>query len=150
MPQTQTAKQATAAKKAPAPKTTAKKPAPAEPELREGLNLALVRGIVSSPPEHRVLPSDTVLVQLQVTTRLEAETLSMPVACWNPDSWVEDLEPGDEIVVLGRVRRRFFRAAGATASRVELEADLVARGTDKRRVRMAVRKALAAMETLDG
>ena len=53
-----------------------------------------MRGTVSSPPERRVLPSDTVLVQLQVTTRLESETLSIPVACWNPDGWVEELEPG--------------------------------------------------------
>ena len=82
----------------------------------------------------RVLPSDTVLVQLQVTTRLETETLSMPVACWNPPAWVEALEPGDEIVVVGRVRRRFFRAGGATASRVELEADVIARAGDRRRV----------------
>ena len=74
------------------------------------------------------------LVQLQVTTRLADETLSMPVSCWNPAAWVEALEPGDEIVVVGRVRRRFFRAGGATASRVELEADVVARAGDRRRV----------------
>jgi single-strand DNA-binding protein len=116
---------------------------------REALNVAVVRGVVSSPPERRVLPSDTVLVQLQVTTRLESETLSMPVSCWNPDSWVEDLESGDEIVVVGRVRRRFFRAGGATASRVELEADVVARASDRRRVRAVVRRALATLGCLD-
>ena len=48
-----------------------------------------------------------------------------------------------------RVRRRFFRAAGATASRVELEADVVARASDSRRVRAALRKAQAALETLE-
>jgi len=77
------------------------------------LNLAVVRGEVSSPPEVRVLPSEAVLVQLQVTTRLEHETLSTPIAVWNPPAWVEELEPGTELVVVGRVRRRFFRAAGA-------------------------------------
>jgi single-strand DNA-binding protein len=144
-----TPKKAVAVKapKAEAPKADAQKSAP---EPREGLNLAVVRGVVSSPPEQRVLPSDTVLVQLQVTTRLESETLSMPVSCWNPEGWVAELQPGDEIVVLGRVRRRFFRAGGATASRVELEADVVARSSDKRRVRAAVRRALAALEPLDG
>ena len=45
-----------------------------------------------------------------------------------PPAGSKTLEPGDEIVVVGRVRRRFFRAGGATASRVELEADVVARG----------------------
>jgi single-strand DNA-binding protein len=147
---TKTAPKKSAAKN-PAPKNPANaKAAKAEPEPREGLNVAVVRGVVSSPPERRVLPSDTVLVQLQVTTRLASETLSMPVSCWNPEGWVEALEPGDEIVVMGRVRRRFFRAGGATASRVELEADLVVRATDRRRVRVAVRRVLAALEPLDG
>jgi single-strand DNA-binding protein len=113
------------------------------------LNLAIVRGEVSSPPDVRVLPSEAVLVQLQVTTRLETETLSTPVAVWNPPAWVEELEPGTEIVVIGRVRRRFFRAGGATASRVELEADVVARAGDRRRVRAAMRKVTAALETLE-
>ena len=113
------------------------------------LNLAVVRGEVSSPPDVRVLPSDTVLAQLQVTTRLERETLSTPIAVRNPAAWVQELEPGTEIVVVGRVRRRFFRAAGATASRVELEADLVAKASDRRRVRAALRKVNAALETLD-
>ena len=125
------------------------KSAKAEPESREALNLAVVRGTVSSPPEVRLLPSDTKLVALQVTTRLVDETLSMPVSCFDPAAWVEELEPGDEIVVVGRVRRRFFRAGGATASRVELEAGFVARASDRRRVRAAVRRACAALETLD-
>ena len=119
-----------------------------EPE-RDGVNLAVVRGIVSSPPDVRVLPSETVLVQLQVTTRLETETLSIPVSCWNPAGWVETLEPGDEIVVVGRVRRRFFRAGGATASRVELEADVISRANDRRRVQSAVRRVTAGLHSLE-
>jgi single-strand DNA-binding protein len=130
-------------------KKTAPKREPAPPIARDGVNVAIVRGTVSSAAERRVLPSDTVLVQLQVTTRLESETLSMPVSCWNPDGWVEELQPGDEIVVVGRVRRRFFRAGGATASRVELEAEVLARASDRRRVRAALRRATAALESLD-
>jgi len=116
---------------------------------RDGLNLVVVRGTVSSPPDVRVLPSEAVLAQLQVSTRLESETLSMPVAVWSPAAWVESLEPGDEIVVLGRVRRRFFRAGGAAASRVEVEADVVARARDRRRVHAAVQRAIDALEVLD-
>jgi single-stranded DNA-binding protein len=118
-------------------------------DTETALNLGVVRGEVSSPPDVRVLPSEAVLVQLQVTTRLETETLSTPVAVWNPPAWVEELEPGTEIVVIGRVRRRFFRASGATASRVELEADVVARANDRRRVRAAARKVNAALEMLE-
>ena len=68
------------------------------------LNLAVVRGEVSSPPDVRVLPSEAVLVQLQVTTRLEHETLSTPIAVWNPPAWVEELEPGTEVVPSGSTR----------------------------------------------
>jgi hypothetical protein len=47
------------------------------------------------------------------------------------------------------VRRRFFRAGGAAASRVEVEADVVARARDRRRVQAALRRATAALELLD-
>ncbi len=147
MPKTATAKKATAA----TTKRAARKPREEEIEAepRAGMNLAVVRGAVSSPPEVRVLPSDTRLVQLQVTTRLETETLSMPVSCLKPAAWVEALEPGDEIVVVGRVRRRFFRAGGATASRVELEAEVVARANDRRRVEAALRRVHTTLEALE-
>ena len=148
MPKT-AAKTATA-KSSPTKRATTRKPreTEAETEPRVGVNLAVVRGTVSSPPEVRVLPSDTRLVQLQLTTRLETETLSMPVSVFSPAAWVEALEPGDEIVVVGRVRRRFFRAGGATASRVELDAEVVARGSDRRRVEAVLRRANAALEEL--
>jgi single-strand DNA-binding protein len=115
-----------------------------------GLNLVVVRGSVSSPPDVRVLPSGAVLAQLQISTRLESETLTMPVAVWRPAAWVESLEPGDEVVVIGRVRRRFFRAGGAAASRVEVEAGVVARARDRRRVHAAVQRAIDALDALDG
>jgi single-strand DNA-binding protein len=131
------------------PRTPTKKQPPEDAvDVRAGINLAVLRGTVSSPPDIRVLPSDTVLAQLQLTTRLESETLSLPVAVWNPAQWVESLEPGAEVVVVGRVRRRFFKAAGAAASRVEVEADVVARAGDRRRVEAALRRASGALESL--
>ena len=117
---------------------------------RDGVNVVVDRGTVSSPPDVRVLPSEAVLAQLQISTRLETETLSMPVAVWNPAGWVESLEPGDEVVVVGRVRRRFFRAGGAAASRVEVEAEVVARARDRRRVQAALRRATETLEMLYG
>ena len=133
------------------PRTQVKKESSDEAiDGRTGVNLAVVRGTVSSPPDVRVLPSDTVLAQLQLTTRLESDTLSLPVAVWNPAQWVEALEPGAEVVVVGRVRRRFFRAAGAAASRVEVEADVVARAGDRRRVEAALRRASQALAPLEG
>jgi single-strand DNA-binding protein len=131
------------------PRTKTKKPPTDAADGLVGVNLAIVRGSVSSPPDVRVLPSDTVLAQLQLTTRLDSETLSLPIAVWNPAQWVEALEPGAEVVVVGRVRRRFFKAAGAPASRVEVEADVVARAGDRRRVGAALRRAYETLASLD-
>jgi single-strand DNA-binding protein len=110
-------------------------------ELRDDeLNVAIVRGTCSSPAEVRTLPSGDVLAQLQVTTRASGETTSVPVAVLAPAGWVCDLDAGDEVLVVGHVRRRFFRAQGATASRVEIQAELVARARDRRRQATARRR----------
>ncbi len=116
----------------------------------ESINVAIVRGACSSPAEVRQLASNDVLVQLQVTTRVDGRAMSVPVAVLNPPGWVEQLDAGDEVVVVGHVRRRFFRAAGTTASRVEIEAELVARARDRRRretARRRVEDKLGALES---
>ena len=110
------------------------------------LNLAVVAGTCSSPADVRVLPSEEVLVQLQVTTRLDGRAVSVPVAVLHPPAWVENLDTGDDVVVVGHVRRRFFRAGGATASRVEIEAEHVARGRDRRR-RQTLRRRIEEVHT---
>ena len=99
----------------------------------ESFNVAIVRGACSSPPEVRVLPSEQRLAQLQLTTRVDGRAMSVPVSVLDPPAWLCDLDAGDEVVVLGAVRRRFVRAGGATASRVEIEAEIVCRARDRRR-----------------
>jgi len=113
------------------------------------VNLAVVRGTCSSPAEVRVLPSGSTLALLQLTSRAEGgATASVPVVAWDPPGWVEELDTGDEVVALGRVRRRFFRGAAGTGSRVEVEAEMVARGSDRRRVQALIRRATASIENL--
>jgi hypothetical protein len=119
-------------------------------EVEEAVNVAFVRGVCSSPADVRVLPSEQVLVQLQVTTRVDGRAQSVPVAVLDPPAWVEALDAGDGVVALGEIRRRFFRAAGATASRVELHAIAVAKGRDRRRTQALVRRVEAALAALDG
>jgi single-strand DNA-binding protein len=110
------------------------------------LNVAVVRGTCSSPADVRTLPSGDVLAQLQVSARVGE---AVPVAVVNPASWVHQLDAGDGIVVVGHVRRRFFRAAGATASRVEIQADLVARARDRRRMTAARRRVESLLAAID-
>jgi single-strand DNA-binding protein len=111
------------------------------------VNLAVVRGVCSSPAEVRALPSGSTLALLQVTTRTDEEpAISVPVVVWDPPAAVVGLDTGDEIVAIGRVRRRFFRAGAATGSRVEIEATHVVPATARRRVQAALRRATAALE----
>ncbi len=113
------------------------------------LNLAVVGGVCSSPAEVRTLPSTETLVQLQVTTRVDGQARSVPVSVLDPPEWVEALDAGDEVLVVGQVRRRFFRAAGATASRVEIEAEFVGRPGDRRRRATARRRIDEHLVALD-
>jgi single-strand DNA-binding protein len=115
------------------------------------LNLAVVRGSCSSIPDVRELASGRVIAVVQVTTRPDdGAAISVPVVLWDPPAWVEDLDEGDEVVAVGRVRRRFYQAGGAAASKVEIEADLLAKAGDKRRVGAALRRARDVLETLAG
>jgi single-strand DNA-binding protein len=113
------------------------------------VNLAVVRGVCSSPAEVRILPSGATLVVLQVTTRHGAEAaVSVPVVAWDAPAAVSALGIGDEIVALGRVRRRFFRAGGSTASRVEIEASHIVPAKNRRRVHAVLRRAADALDDL--
>ena len=76
-------------------------------------NLVVLRGTLSSEPRTRELPSGSVLSQFDVTTRDAGGTQSVPVAWFDPPASVAELEAGAELVVLGSVRRRFFRAGGS-------------------------------------
>ena len=114
------------------------------------MNVAVVWGACSIPPDIRVLPSDQRVAQLQLTTRVDGRALSVPVSVIDPPAWLEELDAGDELVVLGPVRRRFFRAGGVTASRVEVEAELVCRARDRRRSRSLRGRMEALLEALSG
>jgi hypothetical protein len=73
---------------------------------------------------------------------------SVPVTIWDPPAWVEAIEAGDVVVVVGRMRRRFYQRPGGVGSRVDLEADLVGRARDRRRIDAALRKAYESLEVL--
>ena len=118
-------------------------------EVVVSVNLAVVRGHLSSAPEVRTLPSGRDLAVLQITTRPASGAISVPVAMWDPPAWLVALDAGAELVAVGTVRRRFYRAGATTASRVELEASLVARATDRRRIDVANRRIQEALEGLD-
>jgi single-strand DNA-binding protein len=84
-----------------------------------------VIGRLSRDPERRELPSGDCVLTLDVSTRpVDGPSESVPVAWYDPPDRPA-LAAGDAVVVLGRTRRRFFRAGGATASRTEVVAERV-------------------------
>lgn len=116
------------------------------------INLGVVRGLCSDAPDVRELTSGRRLATISVRVKTGDEpATSVPVTVWDPPGWVETIEAGEELLVVGRVQRRFYRSAsGATAAKVELVADALARATDRRRVVGVLRRAERALASLDG
>ncbi|MBW3626777.1 MAG: single-stranded DNA-binding protein, partial [Actinobacteria bacterium] len=114
--------------------------------VRKGraVNVAILRGRLSRPPEERLLPSGDVVVSYDVTVPRPGERAeTVPVAWVNPPASAADLDVDVEVVVVGRVRRRFFRAGGATQSRTEVVAERVVPTRRRARAAQAVAAALA-------
>jgi single-strand DNA-binding protein len=111
------------------------------------LTMTVLRGLLSSPPERRALPSGAEVATLSARAPVEGRSTSVPVTVWDPPGWVTDLVPGDEVLVLGAVRRRFFRTVGGTGSRVDVEASHVSRA-DARRLPAFVRRVRARLAEL--
>ena len=121
-----------------------------EDDRRPTINLAVLRGTASGPPELRQLPSGRHVATFSLRTHaLGPPATSVPVAAWDPPIWLESVEAGDELVVAGSMRRRFYRsAAGGLASKVEVEAAVVGRASDARKTRRALSLGEEALEAL--
>jgi hypothetical protein len=126
--------------------------ASAAPGESPGVNLAVLCGPCSGPAEIRVLESGTRLASLAVrcpsAAAADERATSVPVTVWDPPAWVETLAAGDVVVVVGRMRRRFYQRPGGVGSRVDVEAELIGRARDRRRLDAALRKADEALEGL--
>lgn len=105
------------------------------------MNHVILRGHLSSQPQERVLASGSVLWSLELTTPTDQGAWSVPVAWFDPPTAVA-FESGDEVVVVGAVRRRFFRSAGGTQSRTEVVASEVISATARRKVDRALHREL--------
>lgn len=115
--------------------------------IPEGTNLAIVRGTLSRAPQARQLPSGDSLLALELTVRAAGRASeSVPVAWFDAPPASLSWEQGDAVVVVGRVRRRFFRSGGATQSRTEVVADAVVPARRAAAARTAVLTAIEGLE----
>ncbi|MEX1006739.1 MAG: single-stranded DNA-binding protein [Acidimicrobiia bacterium] len=121
----------------------------AERDDLPAVNLSVVCGPCSAAPEIRVLESGTRLATLAVRCPAGNDrATSVPVTVWDPPAWLESLEPGDAVVVVGKLRRRFYQRPGGVGSRVDVEAELIGRARDRRRIAAALRLAESALDVL--
>ena len=113
------------------------------------LNVVAIRGRLSRAAEERILPtSGDRIVGLDLTVRREGadKAESVPVVWHDAPATAAALEAGDEVVVVGHVARRFFRAGGATQSRTEVVARCVLPVRSVKKVEAALAEAAAEVE----
>jgi single-strand DNA-binding protein len=116
------------------------------------LNIVVIVGRLTGPPRTRVLPkSGDALVEYDVRVRVPGERAETVPVVW-PDAppAAAGYQPEAEVVVVGRVRRRFFRAAGATASRTEVVAEAVVPTRQGKRVQALLAGAAARVGEVRG
>lgn len=116
------------------------------------MNIVILSGSLSRPPEARQLPSGDTVVDYQVTVppRPGHRAESVPVVWPDAPGTAVGLEPDTDVVVVGRVRRRFFTAAGRTSSRTEVVASQVIPARQRARARRVVQAAVACVEVGEG
>lgn len=113
-----------------------------------GINLSVLAGTLSRPPEVRDLPSGSSVLELQLSIHNpDGPAESVPVSWFDAPASAVEWPAGQQLVVVGRVRRRFFRAGGATASRTEVVAATVLPARRRTVVGKAIQEALGAVES---
>lgn len=107
-------------------------------------NVTVVIGTLSRAPERRELPSGDTVLGLEVSIRAEeAAAESVNVAWYGAPPAAERWSAGEQVLVTGRTRRRFFQAGGSTQSRTEVVATIVVPTRRAASVRAAVAAASA-------
>ncbi|MFN2608545.1 MAG: single-stranded DNA-binding protein [Acidimicrobiales bacterium] len=109
-------------------------------------NVVALVGRLARPAEARELPSGDCLVAYEVTVaRPGAKAEGVPVVWPGAPAGAADHDVDEIVVVVGRVRRRFYRAGGTTQSRTEVVADTVVPARHVKRARAAIDGALARL-----
>ena len=89
-----------------------------------------LRAVLAARPRSgsssRAPGSPRLAVRCPAGAAADERATSVPVTVWDPPAWVETLDAGDVVVVVGRMRRRFYQRPGGVGSRVDVEAELSA------------------------
>jgi len=96
------------------------------------MNLTIVSGIVRGAPVHHNLPAGESATSFDVQAEAQRELVPITSVGACPVS------DGDEIVVIGRTRKRFWRVGERNQARTEVVAEVVIPRRQRARVRRAV------------
>lgn len=94
------------------------------------MNITILRGTLTATPTITDLASGTRAHNFELRAHEGDNRHVVPVS-WLDPSRPPKLAEGDEVVVIGAVRRRWFRAGGGSQSRTEVLASTVARPGSK-------------------
>lgn len=109
-------------------------------------NVVVLIGRVARPPELRELPSGQRMVAYEVTIDRPGErSETVPVVWLEATAGAADFDTDERVVVVGRVRRRFFRTGAGTQSRTEVVADEVVATRKTVEAGVALSRALVRM-----
>ena len=91
------------------------------------LNLAVIAGSLSAPPEIRTFESGAKLARYLVTVRTAEPRKRvdvLPIVQWDPpdEGIADELDRGDRVWTVCQVQRRFWNAAEGRRSRIEIVA----------------------------
>jgi hypothetical protein len=99
------------------------------------MNIAVVMGTVTRDAQSRMLPSGDELMSFDVSVRREGErTEVVPIVWIDRSDKLRDLSTDDNVVIFGRIRKRFYQTGAGLQSRTEVVADRVSTSKSRRSV----------------
>jgi len=104
----------------------------AKEELSPNTNVALVRGTLVALPTVRVIDRHQRATTFDLATIVNGKRAVVPVVALNMDLPI--IKVGDDVTVLGHVRRRFFRIGARTQSVTELMVEHIVSGSKTARL----------------
>ena len=110
------------------------------------MNIAVVRGTVLREPSERRLATGQRVVSIDVNVSYDDRPNENLEVVWvDPPRNLLIPRQGNEVVAVGRVRRRFFKTANGTASRTEVVAETVLSARQKSRINHALSEVAATV-----
>jgi single-strand DNA-binding protein len=125
---------------------------------RSGLgltNVVVLVGVVTSEITRRQLVGGSEVAQFDLTTRIDdgnkTSSVSVPIAWHDPTApGIATVAPDASVVVIGTVRRRFFRSGGVTQSRTEVVVERVVPMNRTKSVRSALAATASQLDRVTG